>query len=55
MYYVEKKHSYYDEYQLKQQNIENNNSRNDTFIDRNPSSLASSRGKPPVEQSLVIK
>jgi hypothetical protein len=55
MYYVEKKHSYYDEYQLKKQNIENNNSRNDTFIDINPSSLAYSRGKPPVEKSSVIK
>jgi hypothetical protein len=29
-----------------QQNIENNNTNNDAFIDKNPSSLASSRGKP---------
>jgi hypothetical protein len=38
---------------VEQQNIENHNTKNDTFIDRNPSSLASSRGKPPTEQSSI--
>jgi hypothetical protein len=55
MYYAEKKHNYYDKYQLKQHNIENNNTRNDTFIDRNPSSLASSRGKALVEKRSITK
>jgi len=55
MYYVEQKQIYYEEYQQKQQNIENNNTRNDTFIDIKPSSLASSRGQPPTEQSSITK
>jgi hypothetical protein len=55
MYYAEKKQNYYDEYRQKQQNIENNNTTNDTFIDRKPSSLASLRGKPPIEQISITK
>jgi hypothetical protein len=38
---------------MEQQNIENNNTNNDTFIDTNSSSLASSRGKPPIEKSYI--
>jgi hypothetical protein len=36
-----------------QQNIEEKNTNNDTFIDKNPSSLASLRGKPPTEKISI--
>ena len=49
------KHNNYDEYQQKQQNIERNNTRNDTCIDRKSSSLASLWRQPPTKQSLVTK
>jgi hypothetical protein len=38
---------------MEQQNIEKRNSRNDTFIQREQSSLASSRGKPPAKQRYI--
>jgi hypothetical protein len=40
---------------MEQQNIENHNTKNDTFIDRKPSSLASSRGKPPTEHRALLQ
>jgi hypothetical protein len=36
-----------------QQNRENNNTRNDIFIDGKPCSLDSSRGKPPTKKSSI--
>jgi hypothetical protein len=38
---------------MEQQNIENRNTNNNTFIERKQCSLASSRGKPPTEQSSI--
>ena len=46
MYYIKHKQKILKHIPMKQQNIENNNTKNDTFIDRKSSSLASSRGKP---------
>jgi hypothetical protein len=45
MYYNKKKQKYCRKYQQNNKNIENKNTNNDTFIDRNPISLASSRRK----------
>jgi hypothetical protein len=38
---------------MEQQNIEKSNTKNNTFIERKQCSLASSRGKPPTEQSSI--
>ena len=43
---------------MEQKNIENNNTNDDTFIDRKPSSLASSRGKDLAEHisiTIILK
>jgi hypothetical protein len=47
MYYKEQKKEVYHQFSIEQQNVENQNTINDTFIDRNKCSLAYSRGKPP--------
>jgi hypothetical protein len=38
---------------MEQQNIDNHKTKNDTFIDRDPSSLASLRGKPLAERNSI--
>jgi hypothetical protein len=49
MYYNYAKTKILQKIPIEQKNIENQNTKNDTFIDRNPSSLSSSMGQPPTE------